>query len=141
MIWGKSKQPGVARQLVTFSCFAKEKVAKKKATPVCRPSGSLDQTQTSGAAQLARSATRPRAQTVLAQPHRSFVSDRGGAQGMKSEKQKTKNVGWARCAHHLLICRVGTKSCPPYTATLTPATREVRMAEQREPLTWTYLIL
>ena len=30
------KPPGVARQLVTFSCFAKEKVTKKKATPVCR---------------------------------------------------------------------------------------------------------
>jgi hypothetical protein len=26
----------VDRQLVTFSCFAKEKVTKKKATPVCR---------------------------------------------------------------------------------------------------------
>ena len=33
----KSKPSGVARQLVTFSCFAKEKVTKKKATPVCRP--------------------------------------------------------------------------------------------------------
>ncbi|NNM70106.1 MAG: hypothetical protein HKM00_09140 [Gallionella sp.] len=32
----KTKPPGVARQLVTFSCFAKEKVTKKKATPVCR---------------------------------------------------------------------------------------------------------
>jgi len=32
----KSKPPGVARKLVTFSCFAKEKVTKKKATPVCR---------------------------------------------------------------------------------------------------------
>src|SRR5450759_4810417 len=31
-----STSPGVARQLVTFSCFAKEKVTKKKATPVCR---------------------------------------------------------------------------------------------------------
>jgi hypothetical protein len=30
---------GVARQLVTFSCFAKEKVTKKKATPVYRPFG------------------------------------------------------------------------------------------------------
>jgi hypothetical protein len=30
---------GVARQLVTFSCFAKEKVTKKKATPVRRPFG------------------------------------------------------------------------------------------------------
>jgi hypothetical protein len=35
----KSKPSGVARQLVTFSCFAKEKVTKKKATPVCRAFG------------------------------------------------------------------------------------------------------
>ncbi|HTN92988.1 MAG TPA: hypothetical protein VMJ33_00240 [Gallionella sp.] len=35
----KTKPPGVARQLVTFSCFAKEKVTKKKATPVCRTFG------------------------------------------------------------------------------------------------------
>jgi hypothetical protein len=28
--------PGVARQLVTFFCFAKKKVTKEKATPVCR---------------------------------------------------------------------------------------------------------
>ena len=35
----KTKPPGVARQLVTFSCFAKEKVTKKKATPVYRPCG------------------------------------------------------------------------------------------------------
>jgi hypothetical protein len=33
----KAQPSGVARQLVTFSCFAKEKVTKKKATPVCRP--------------------------------------------------------------------------------------------------------
>src|ERR1700693_2799922 len=32
----KSTSPVVDRQLVTFSCFAKEKVTKKKATPVCR---------------------------------------------------------------------------------------------------------
>jgi hypothetical protein len=30
---------GVARQLVTFSCFAKEKVTKKKATPARSPFG------------------------------------------------------------------------------------------------------
>jgi hypothetical protein len=30
------KPPVVDRQLVTFSCFAKEKVTKKKAAPVCR---------------------------------------------------------------------------------------------------------
>jgi hypothetical protein len=35
----KPTPPGAARQQVTFSCFAKEKVTKKKATPVCRPFG------------------------------------------------------------------------------------------------------
>jgi hypothetical protein len=30
----KSTPPGVARQLVTFFCFAKKKVTKEKATPV-----------------------------------------------------------------------------------------------------------
>ena len=47
--------------------------------------GSLDQTPTSGAAQLARSAARPRAQTMLAQPHRSFAPDRGGAQWIEKQ--------------------------------------------------------
>jgi hypothetical protein len=32
----KSTSPGAARQLVTFFCFAKKKVTKEKATPVCR---------------------------------------------------------------------------------------------------------
>jgi hypothetical protein len=31
----QSKPPGVARQQVTFFCFAKKKVTKEKATPVC----------------------------------------------------------------------------------------------------------
>jgi len=35
----KSTPPVVDQQLVTFSCFAKEKVTKKKATPVSRPYG------------------------------------------------------------------------------------------------------
>jgi hypothetical protein len=35
----KSTSPGVARQLVTFFCFAKKKVTQEKATPVCRPCG------------------------------------------------------------------------------------------------------
>jgi hypothetical protein len=35
----KANSPVVDRQLVTFSCFAKEKVTKKKATPVYRPYG------------------------------------------------------------------------------------------------------
>ena len=32
----KPTPSGVARQLVTFFCFAKKKVTKEKATPVCR---------------------------------------------------------------------------------------------------------
>jgi hypothetical protein len=37
----------------------------------------------SGAAELARFATRPRAQTVLAQPHRYLQTIFGGAQGLR----------------------------------------------------------
>jgi hypothetical protein len=37
------------------------KVTKEKATPVCRPSGSLDQPQASGAAQLDLAGRTPRA--------------------------------------------------------------------------------
>ena len=37
MIGWVHRLPGVARQQVTFSCFAKEKVTKKKAPPVRRP--------------------------------------------------------------------------------------------------------
>ena len=36
-LFKKSTSPVVDRQLVTFSCFAKEKVTKKQATPVYRP--------------------------------------------------------------------------------------------------------
>ncbi len=36
MTKSNSTSPGVARQLVTFFCFAKKKVTKEKATPVCR---------------------------------------------------------------------------------------------------------
>ncbi len=49
--------------------------------------GALAQPQTSGAAQLARSAARPRAQTVLAEHHRSFTSERGGAQGKVGQRR------------------------------------------------------
>jgi len=35
-VFSKAKPPGVARQLVTFFCFAKKKVTQEKATPVCR---------------------------------------------------------------------------------------------------------
>src|SRR5450756_3143043 len=118
----KSKPPVVDRQLVTFSCFAKEKVTKKKATPVSRPSGTLDQPQVSGAAQLDLAGRTPRAPLrysnitsdlaeVFFQPSRMancFISarlslrflaaDRGGAQG--NEKQK---IQCALCARSLVL--------------------------------------
>ena len=65
---------------------------RKNAPPVCRPSGSLDQPQASGAAQLALAGRTPRAQLRSSNsarlPLRSLAADRGGAQG--SEKQKPK---------------------------------------------------
>jgi hypothetical protein len=74
-----------------FLLLRQKESYQRKGDPGLPPlRGTLDQPQASGAAQLARSATRPRTQTVLAQPHRSFVSDRGGAQGMKSENPKPK---------------------------------------------------
>jgi hypothetical protein len=69
-----------------FFLLRQRKSNQKEGDPGLPPlRGTLDQPQASGAAQLARSATRPRAQTVLAQPHRLFASDRGGAQGLKSK--------------------------------------------------------
>ncbi|OYY45621.1 MAG: hypothetical protein B7Y56_06855 [Gallionellales bacterium 35-53-114] len=70
-----------------FSCFAKKSI-QKKAIPGLPPlRGSLAFSPTSGAAELARSATQPRAQTVLAQLHRLLVKKRGGAQGNPKAKK------------------------------------------------------
>ena len=56
-----------------FCCFAK-KSNQKKAIPGLPPlRGSRVKSQSCGAAELARSATQPRAQTVLAQPHRMIA--------------------------------------------------------------------
>src|SRR5664279_1988837 len=82
---------GVARQLVTFFCFAKKKVTKEKATPVCRPSGSLDISPTSGAAQLAlvrhtRRAS-PRSSDSARPKLRLSAKYRGGAQGREKQNQ------------------------------------------------------
>ena len=74
-----------------FLLCGQKKWAKEKAAPVCRPSGSLDQPQASGAAQLDLARCTPR--TLLrdsnsARPNlRPLVADRDGAQGKKSENQ------------------------------------------------------
>jgi hypothetical protein len=87
--------PGAARQQVTFFCFAKKKVTKEKATPVCRPSGSLDQLQASGAAQLALTGHTKRAPLRSSNSARlnlrSLAVDRGGAQGKKKIEPKIQN--------------------------------------------------
>src|SRR5450759_3405157 len=73
--------------------------------------GTLDQPQASGAAQLDLAGRTPRAplrdSNIARLNLRFLAADRGGAQGMKSEKQHFKIVGWARCAHHLLNRCVG----------------------------------
>ena len=79
---------GVARQLVTFSCFAKEKVTKKKATPARRPFGVPSVAQLVRLPhKLARSATRPRAQTYSSEFPDQFPL-LGGTQGKKKRKPK-----------------------------------------------------
>jgi hypothetical protein len=117
----KSKSRGAAPHADYFLYMAKES-NQRNATPVCRPSGSLDQPQASGAAQLDLAGRTPRAPLrdsnitsdlagvvcqlsrmascfISARPNLRFLAaDRGGAQGMK-KKSKTK-LGWAT-------------SCPP----------------------------
>ena len=89
--------PGVARRQVTFFCFAKKKVTQEKATPVCCPCGVPCVAQLVRLPhKLARSATRPRAQT-----YSSEFSDQfpllGGAQG--ESKSKSRTMAWALRAH------------------------------------------
>src|SRR5450759_3317688 len=83
----KPKPPGAARQLVTFSCFAKEKVTKKKATPVCRRCAVPCIARLVRLPhKLARSATRPPAQTYSSEfPDQPALL--GGAQGKRSENR------------------------------------------------------
>ena len=72
-----------------FSCLAK-KSNQKKLPPVCRPSGSLDQPQASGAAQLALTGRTPRAllrnSNSARLPLRLLTTDRGGAQGKGKQR-------------------------------------------------------
>ena len=100
----KAKQPVVDRQLVTLSCLAK-KSNPKKAPPVCRPSGTLDQPQASGAAQLALVRRTKRASLRTSNGARLnlrlLASDLGGAQG--------KRGGDAKGAPH-----EGNRATPPF---------------------------
>ena len=96
----KSKPPGVARQLVTFSCFAKEKITKKKATPVCRRCAVpcvarlLRRLRNSRYALRQSSPTPPPDQPPLL----------GGAQG-KKRKSKTKKAGGNKLPTHFAVIR------------------------------------
>ena len=81
---------GVARQLVTFSCFAKEKVTKKKSPPVRRPFG---------VPCVARLVRRLRNSHDLLRSHVLKQSSPkspdqpallGGAQGMEKQSPKSK---------------------------------------------------
>src|SRR4030066_1288640 len=81
-----SKPPGVARQLVTFFCFAKKKVTKEKATPVCRRCAvpcvaRLVRRLRNSRYALRQSSPKPPDQPALL----------GGAQGKKKQNLKPKN--------------------------------------------------
>ena len=87
----KTKPPVADRQLVTFSCFAKEKVTKKKATPVCRPCGVPCAARLVRLPhKLARSAAQLRARTYSSEFPASLrysVADKG--------RHSKSAVGWA----------------------------------------------
>src|SRR5665811_402634 len=81
-----------------FFLLRQRKSNQRKGDPGLPPlRGSLDQSQASGAAQLDLAGRTPRAplrDSNSARLNLRFLaSDRGGAQGMKSEKQNQKKVG------------------------------------------------
>src|SRR5450759_5193453 len=80
----KLTPPVVDRQLVTFSCFAKEKVTKEKATPVYRRCAVPCVARLVRRLRNSRYALR---QSSPKSPDQSALL--GGAQGRKSEKSKT----------------------------------------------------
>ncbi len=77
--------PGVARQLVTFFCFAKKKVTKEKAPPVCRPCGVPCVARLVRRLRNSRYALRQSSPTSPDQP-----ALLGGAQGKVKRKTKIK---------------------------------------------------
>ena len=95
----KTTSPGVARLLVTFFCFAKKKVTKEKATPVCRRFAVPCVARLVRLPhKLARSAARPRALTYSSEfPDQPALL--GGAQGNKKQKV------WCALRARFLFCR------------------------------------
>jgi hypothetical protein len=91
----KSTSSGAARQLVTFFCFAKKKVTKEKATPVCRRFA---------VPCVARLVRRLRNSHCVLKQSSPKSPDQpallGGAQGMKSENQNRKSGG-QQVAHYV----------------------------------------
>src|SRR5450759_1919358 len=81
---------------VTFSCFAKEKVTKNKATPICLRCAVPCVARLVRRLRNSRYALRQSSPTSPDQPPLL-----GGAQGMKSEKLKT--VVWAQNRAHTTV--------------------------------------
>ena len=109
-IQSKTTSPVADRQLVTFFCFAKMKVTKEKATPIHH----LFEVPCVARLvrlphKLARSATRPRAQTCSSEfPDQPPLL--GGGTGDKKQKFKFKNL------NPNLMPREGGISPQPLTA-------------------------
>ena len=86
-----------------FLLLRQNKVAKEKATPVCRPCGVPCVARLVRLPhKLARSSTRPRAQTYSSEfPDQPPLL--GGAQGEKCKKPKPKKSGGQQVAHPTMI--------------------------------------
>ncbi len=100
----EQKPPGVARQQVTFFCFAKKKVTKEKATPVRRCFAVPCVARLVRRLRNSRYALR---QSSPKSPDQSALL--GGAQGKASQKRYAGFV----CALRTLYFRWARRACPP----------------------------
>ena len=105
---------GVARQLVTFFCFAKKKVTKEKATPVHRPCGDPALLNQTG---LLINSHDPLRVHVLKHPSSDYPvwpALLGGVQGREKQKPNSKkkppNRSWAQSAQLRTKKNVGTRA-------------------------------